>query len=1336
MSAKPKPSYASPRKKFARQTRSNKNNNTANIPKKIPLHLKLFWLDPDPAKKDTPHPFPEGFPVRVIQPPSDQVPNDKPIQDVKLDKDGFVKVDVVRLKHEVRLEFGLPQAAFVASASKDARLKQGEAKEQWVLGKDTKRLNDLTNRGFFVFKVPRGRAFSKAKDKPPAATDPFWAPINSTWNAGKQAPRWEADKHKFEFTSRVNSIGSVEAPVELVLDPCWQYVKFEYFDRYYGHSDHSHKPISVPKLLIEGYRDRATQPKSDKQQKSEKHKPDTRCLWFLDPGDDVKKRVQCVPWIIRAKPDGTEVKKPDKESILAFSTKANVVIQAEAGDKRKYYRMHPAADGVRTADEAKTEAKKAETARLKKKAREDAEAKERVKIREEARDKAREQAKTAAVKLGKDENSLEVRVRTNESGQRAYDNAIKDTDRPKRVIDEGDKAELAFDAAPPTAEIDKVGQKAADDTEKLKPGPDRLKLYDLPREWKSQHYWCRWGDADDAEAEVWEKMTDKKTALDKPLIFSLDDMVFVRAKVEGAEKKLKLTPVDAADSDRALLFYHTFAEATGGAGGRAGAKYSKIGVYKPGPDRKGAVQAAGDKAKAEAEAKEKKDARDKAEKAKRDEYTTPVRTNAEDAKKQEFKNAAKQKAEQEARSAHKNPTEISQAGTQAYTAWTASAEEQKAVTKAGEDAVAAWKPDATQQLAITQAGNTAEAGWNTDPAATGRVTTAETQGKTNAHAAEDVASGYPYSDITLKGEKFNYVVDYPHWTRLVAFQGNLFDVFDQRAGQGLKPPDDAKFVIGARAAVNWVDAVTSVDGGVGVAAGTVHGARPDKPLPDPMRPYFAVHPFYQQEYFARSHARAAGTYDEWNNPIADGDGDLYQNARYELALLRCCDFEGTDERAVALRFHRFDFDFAAQPSTMDDATLGGDATSRKVARSEWITKFVDACALRWTGEDGVNGDRAWVEPKASPPALKVQVVTVVQHLETARAHFLINLVAEDKTSAMNAGQGTGTLRAAAGRDTNGEASNRYFAGAHETGHTGGHPDEYCPYTLGQRGFGSNHVPGSPFEIEDRSMMNFNHFIRARYFWQVPEWMRLLPGLKVDYEVKHGAETYEQPHYQHDRKGRHWVSWPMRAKIEATLGGRAKAADTFLYHLGKDKFATDVLPGHLGGGDYDGILVVMLRMQFVFHYNINEAKRKALFARMFSLIDGALNFKRTAAFSVETGANAPPALSRCLLYFSPRFGVGAQPSPAHFLLTVSQDAADAVHWFEAPAVPINQMDGYIINDSAAKIENLALEFVRGFVKALGMNVSPAPSAGSYEVPASYKEIVKTCMDGAAPDPVIS
>ena len=54
----------------------------------------------------------------------------------------------------------------------------------------------------------------------------------------------------------------------------------------------------------------------------------------------------------------------------------------------------------------------------------------------------------------------------------------------------------------------------------------------------------------------------------------------------------------------------------------------------------------------------------------------------------------------------------------------------------------------------------------------------------------------PASDVTVTN---HYVYDYPDWTRLAIAQGNLFDVFDRRT------PDVAGQVVGARAAVRWVD---------------------------------------------------------------------------------------------------------------------------------------------------------------------------------------------------------------------------------------------------------------------------------------------------------------------------------------------------------------------------------------------------------------------------------------------------------------------------------------------------------------------------------------------------
>ena len=120
----------------------------------------------------------------------------------------------------------------------------------------------------------------------------------------------------------------------------------------------------------------------------------------------------------------------------------------------------------------------------------------------------------------------------------------------------------------------------------------------------------------------------------------------------------------------------------------------------------------------------------------------------------------------------------------------------------------------------------------------------------------------------------NYIADYPHWTRLVAVEGNLFDVFDQRT------PDHATQVVGARAAVRWLDAVAGKPANATIAA---RPARTDKT-------FFSIQPYVDQEYPQRF---AQAPY----NHAAPSTCAL---GRFDLAMLRCCDVDGTTEKAVAL----------------------------------------------------------------------------------------------------------------------------------------------------------------------------------------------------------------------------------------------------------------------------------------------------------------------------------------------------------------------------------------------------------------------------------------------------
>ena len=70
--------------------------------------------------------------------------------------------------------------------------------------------------------------------------------------------------------------------------------------------------------------------------------------------------------------------------------------------------------------------------------------------------------------------------------------------------------------------------------------------------------------------------------------------------------------------------------------------------------------------------------------------------------------------------------------------------------------------------------------------------------KPQPHASAPTPEYLPRSNTPAVN---NYVSDYPDWTRLIAVQGDLFDVFDQRTPN--RPAD----VVGARAAMRWKESM-------------------------------------------------------------------------------------------------------------------------------------------------------------------------------------------------------------------------------------------------------------------------------------------------------------------------------------------------------------------------------------------------------------------------------------------------------------------------------------------------------------------------------------------------
>ena len=594
----------------------------------------------------------------------------------------------------------------------------------------------------------------------------------------------------------------------------------------------------------------------------------------------------------------------------------------------------------------------------------------------------------------------------------------------------------------------------------------------------------------------------------------------------------------------------------------------------------------------------------------------------------------------------------------------------------------------------------------------------------------DRANKMPYfSRIKVKS---NYIADYGPWVRLVAAKGNLFDVFHNRTKFDSAKP---KLATGARAAVAWVDATSS---GVGAAAGSPKPAvavvKGDK------HPYFVIQPFYGSEFVTKGMPRpGSNLYDEMSAQIAVDDG-TFKNGRSDLALIRCCEYDGDVEKSVLLRFQKFTFDFAAEASNLAGNVAGQIA---------WRSNFLANCGSRWSGNDTVNADSMWLLARTGTPTFKVRLMTFVQAYEVATdslkagwCHFKIKTVAEDKTSSMSAPGGTGQLRALAGEDTVG----RGFAGAHETGHAHGQPDEYPSNSsaYGQKAWGSNHIPGAPFNLDRPAasgMMVGNRAVRPRYAWTLTEWLRNnVPEMNIDFKVEHGAENnYFLPHYPNGstHPGRAFNFWPVRAYTRYQTPNTV-IYDSYLYKCGKEIFTTEVLPEASGGAPVDGILLVLLNVGLAFDdymaLDAQKTRREQFAGRLVSVFENSVNNHVFASCNLGGGVN----FSKCYIHFTMRLkeaAADALPADAHLNFLVSPlDAADEtrsgdrwIHTLEFADVPPAGNPQW-----STEINSVANTAVVAALKRLGLTTDG--SATDYRQADAYKTIVRSI--GATLNPTMT
>lgn len=505
----------------------------------------------------------------------------------------------------------------------------------------------------------------------------------------------------------------------------------------------------------------------------------------------------------------------------------------------------------------------------------------------------------------------------------------------------------------------------------------------------------------------------------------------------------------------------------------------------------------------------------------------------------------------------------------------------------------------------------------------------------------------------------NYIADYPHWTRLVAMGGNLFDVFDQRT------PEHATDVVGARAAVRWVDAVT------GWPAGTRNDTRPARTD----KAFFSIQPLKSTQYAQRLFGPVPYNH---ASPATEILG------RYDFALLRCCDFDGDKEKAVNLVYFRMHFTYTGFTAPAD-AKYGAD--------------YVFNVGKRWNGKTGLVGTAAATRVQLlsnDTPAKPIEIdhVWFGQNLLQAESHFTCSVVAGAAgRSGFEGYAGTGNLTDK-GCDDEAISSGVYFVGAHECGHGVGLEDDYCErwgaQSYGQLSF-RWHLPGDPFEPDGRvtegaesnaSMMNNCVQLRNRYFWHCAEWVRAATTLKLKVKLAGHGEYKLPPHPTADRN---YAFWPIAAKEvfepDATL--KRGLATTLLYALGKESYTDEGLQQHVVKGAsaaFDGILVVTVNLAFTMPLTINADNRKWFLATMAGLIRDQMNGKFIATGKVNDGAANEWTFTRCLIHFSPRFLVENHDTEAvaagtlmtgmgfQFKVEMAWSGADAVAIWD-PATPV-------------------------------------------------------------------
>lgn len=255
------------------------------------VYLQLVYQDPEAQA----HFFPRGFPVSVVF-------NDNTKRDLQVaDDNGNLDFGIEACKSSFTLKFESAQVRCLVHEKPDtnnltAQVLQNQSDDQ---------LRDLTLAGKRFFSLPKKFALATS--------------------------RWEAERATLSAAGQItipadgNGVGTRTAPARLILKPQFLHVRFEFFDRKYGHKNHTDKRISIPPIVLKGTRDCDNGTSAS---------PDTVSNWQVQRADAFK-ACQALPWILTKKEeDLTVLPKLDKKLLLEFGWPEGFIASESATERK------------------------------------------------------------------------------------------------------------------------------------------------------------------------------------------------------------------------------------------------------------------------------------------------------------------------------------------------------------------------------------------------------------------------------------------------------------------------------------------------------------------------------------------------------------------------------------------------------------------------------------------------------------------------------------------------------------------------------------------------------------------------------------------------------------------------------------------------------------------------------------------------------------------------------------------------------------------------------------------------------------------------------------------